>query len=174
MEDTMIRRNLLAGAGSLLLAPALAQAQDQRLQLMFVQSAEGMTATDDTLRLIGVGQQTIYFADRPARVAGHLTMQAFLEEWTERAGPDNFGADPPNASLSVYEPGRTDNSVAIIRISHPRVEGRDLTYRYRMIQGPVPRAGGPTTIFIDWIGVGGGVGPGFHGVGRGARGVGWR
>ena len=169
-----MRRRFLAGLGSLVLAPAVARAQDQRLQLMFVQSAEGMTATDDTLRLIGVTQQTIFFADRPARVAGHLTMAAFLEEWTERAGPDNFGADPPNASLSVYEPGRADNSVSVIRISHPRVEGRDLAYRYRLIQGPVPRAGGATTIFIDWIGVGGGVGPGFHGVGRGARGVGWR
>jgi hypothetical protein len=27
-------------------------------------------------------------------------------------------------------------------------------------------------LFIDWIGVGGGVGPGFHGVGAGTRGVG--
>ncbi len=169
-----MRRSFLAVLGGLMLAPAAARAQAERLQFMFVQSAEGMTATDDTLRLIGVSQQTIFFTDRPARIAGHLTMQAFLEEWTERAGPDNFGVDPPNASLSVYEPGRNDNSVSIIRISHPRVEGRDLAYRYRLIQGPVPRAGGATTIFIDWIGVGGGVGPGFHGVGRGARGVGWR
>jgi hypothetical protein len=170
----MTRRTLIAGLGGLLLAPTIARAQEQRLQFMFVQMAESMTATDDTLRLIGVSQQTIYFTDRPARVAGHVTMAAFLEEWTARAGPDNFGADPPNASLSVYEAGRTENSVAVARISHPRVEGRDLLYRYRSIEGVVPRAGGPTTLFIDWIGVGGGVGPGFHGVGRGARGVGWR
>lgn len=30
------------------------------------------------------------------------------------------------------------------------------------------------TLFIDWFGPGGGVGPGFHGVGVGRRGVGWR
>ena len=29
----------------------------------------------------------------------------------------------------------------------------------------MPKAGGATALFIDWIGVGGGVGPGFHGVG---------
>jgi hypothetical protein len=38
----------------------------------------------------------------------------------------------------------------------------------------LPANGGPTALFIDWIGVGGGVGPGFHGVGVGGRGVGWR
>lgn len=38
----------------------------------------------------------------------------------------------------------------------------------------MPRGGGATALFIDWIGVGGGVGPGFHGVGVGYRGVGWR
>ena len=38
----------------------------------------------------------------------------------------------------------------------------------------MPRGGGATALFIDWIGVGGGVGPGFHGVGAGARGVGLR
>ncbi len=35
-------------------------------------------------------------------------------------------------------------------------------------------AGGAAALFIDWIGVGGGVGPGFHGVGVGRRGVGVR
>ena len=35
-------------------------------------------------------------------------------------------------------------------------------------------SGGATSLFIDWFGPGGGVGPGFHGVGVGGRGVGWR
>lgn len=36
------------------------------------------------------------------------------------------------------------------------------------------KKGGATALFIDWIGAGGGVGPGFHGVGAGTgtRGVG--
>ena len=36
------------------------------------------------------------------------------------------------------------------------------------------KTGGTTALFVDWIGVGDGVGPGFHGVGAGARGVGLR
>ena len=54
------------------------------------------------------------------------------------------------------------------------MDGKDLVYQYKLIDGAMPKAGGATALFIDWIGVGGGVGPGFHGVGAGARGVGLR
>ena len=101
-------------------------------------------------------------------------MPAYLEEWTAAAGKDNFSNDPPNATLSVYEPGGKENALAVVEISHPVVEGNDLVYHYKLIEGPMPKSGGATALFIDWIGVGGGVGPGFHGVGRGGRGVGWR
>jgi len=36
----------------------------------------------------------------------------------------------------------------------------------------MPKSGGTTTLFIDMIGIGGGVGVGFHGVGVGLRGPG--
>ena len=60
----------------------------------------------------------------------------------------------------------------MVEISHPVVEGHDLVYHYQLIEGPMPKSGGATALFIDWIGVGGGVGRGFHGVGAGTRGVG--
>ncbi len=151
-----------------------ARAADDKVQLMFVQSAESLKADDKTLRLVNVSPQAIYFSDRPKRVAGHLTMPAFLEEWTAAAGPNNFAKNPPNATLSVYESGQSTNALAVVTISQPVVEGKDIVYRYKLIEGKVPSAGGATSLFIDWIGVGGGVGPGFHGVGVGARGVGWR
>jgi hypothetical protein len=101
-------------------------------------------------------------------------MPAYMDEWKAGEGPDNFGANPPNATLSVYEAGRNDNTLAVVEISHPVMDGKDLVYNYRLINGAMPKAGGATALFIDWIGVGGGVGPGFHGVGAGARGVGLR
>ena len=101
-------------------------------------------------------------------------MPAYMEEWTAAAGPNNFAKNPPNATLSVYEPGQGTNTLTVVTLSQPVVEGKDIVYRYKLIEGKVPPAGGPTSLFIDWIGVGGGVGPGFHGVGVGARGVGWR
>jgi hypothetical protein len=143
---------------------------------MFVQIGEDLKVDDaaKTLRLVKVGQQTLYFSDRPVRIAGHLKMAEYLDEWTKKAGKDNFGANPPNAVLSVYEPGQADSTLAVVEITHPRVDGADLVYNYKVIKGKMPAAGGQTALFIDWIGVGGGVGVGFHGVGVGVRGPGVR
>jgi hypothetical protein len=169
----MLKRSLLVLSVALsALAPA--SAQDTKVQLMFVQTSESLKADDKTLRLVNVGQQTLYFSDRPARVAGHLTMPAYMDEWTARAGPDNFAKNPPNATLSVYHPGKQENALTVVTISNPKADGRDLVYSYKLVQGTMPKTGGATALFIDWIGVGGGVGPGFHGVGVGARGVGLR
>jgi hypothetical protein len=145
-------------------------------QLMFVQSAEDLKVdpAKSTFRLVKVNQQTLYFSDRPVRIAGHLKMADYLKEWTAEAGKDNFKADPPNATLSVYEPGQADNTVVVVEITNPVVRGADLIYTYKIIDGKMPAKGGATSLFIDWIGVGGGVGAGFHGVGVGRRGPGWR
>ncbi len=145
-------------------------------QLMFVQSAEDLKVDPaaNTLRLVKVNQQTLYFSDRPQRIAGHIQMADYLKEWTSQAGKDNFKADPPNAVLSVYEPGQPDNTLAVVEITNPVVDGADLVYTYKLIDGKLPASGGATALFIDWIGVGGGVGPGFHGVGVGFRGPGLR
>lgn len=153
---------------------ALASKEEAKPQLMFVQTADDLKADDKTLRLVNVGQQTVYFSDRPVRIAGHISMPTYLEEWSAAAGPNNFSADPPNATLSVYEPGKAENTLAVVEIRDPVIDGNDLVYNYTLIEGVMPASGGATAVFIDWIGVGGGVGVGFHGVGRGARGVGLR
>lgn len=143
---------------------------------MFVQVADDLKVDDaaKTFRLVDVGQQTVFFSDRPDRIAGHLKMDKYLDEWTEKAGKDNFSANPPNATLSVYEPGQADNALAVVEITNPRIEGSDLIYSYKLIDGSLPASGGATTLFIDRIGIGGGVGVGYHGVGVGRRGPGVR
>ncbi len=166
---------LLSMTAPLISSLSLAEAkkeEKEKIQLMFVQTADDLKTDEKTLRLINVGQQTLYFSDRPVRLAGHVSMPAYLDEWKAGAGPDNFANDPPNATLSVYEGGKAENTLAVVEISHPIIEGKDLVYKYKLIEGAMPKSGGATALFIDWIGVGGGVGPGFHGVGAGARGVG--
>ena len=134
-------------------------------QLMFVQSAEDLKVdpAKGSFRLVKVNQQTLYFSDRPKRIAGHLKMADYLKTWKE--GRDNFGADPPNATLSVYEPGQAEQTLVVVTISNPIVDGADLLYNYKMLDGKMPASGGATSLFIDWIGVGGGVGVGARGVG---------
>lgn len=182
--ECLSRRTLISAAAALPVAGAGltfgragdAKAEESGIMLMFVQIAQDLEVDPQaqTLRLVNVSPQTLYFADRPERIAGHIRMDAYLEEWTSKAGPDNFSNDPPNAALSVYEPGKANNTLAVVEISDPRVEGSDLVYRYQLIDGSLPSAGGQTSLFIDWIGPGGGVGFGFHGVGVGFRGPGLR
>ena len=181
MKINLNLNKLIALTGALMLsvlpmgrADEEKKTDENKVQLMFVQTAEDLKADGNTLRLVNVGQQALYFSDRPVRIAGHLTMPAYLDEWKAGEGPDNFSSDPPNATLSVYESGRNDNTLAVVEISHPVIDGKDLVYNYKLIEGMMPKSGGTTALFIDWIGAGGGVGPGFHGVGAGARGVGVR
>jgi hypothetical protein len=155
------RRSLLAAglatavASLLLVLGAGASAEDAKPKLMFVQIVDDLKvdAAAQTLRLVKVGQQTIYFADRPERIAGHIKMANYLKEWTSKAGSDNFHNNPPNATLSVYEPRKPADTVAVITVSHPKVEGADLVYNYKIIEGSLPTTGGATSLFIDWIGL---------------------
>lgn len=183
LTDTLLRSRFVGAALAISAVVTIllgfagkASATEPKVMLMFVQIAEDLKVDTaaKTFRLIKVSPQTLYFADRPERIAGHIQMPAYLTEWTSKAGKDNFGKDPPNATLSVYEPGKPNNTVAVVEISNPKVEGSDLIYNYKVLEGALPASGGPTSIFIDWIGSGGGVGPGFHGVGVGARGPGLR
>ena len=177
MMPNAVFAQLTGAALALAFGATVAGADEAKLQLMFVQSSAGFIAdpSAQTLRLTDVTPQALYFSDRPERVAGHISMDDYLSYWRE--GADNFGEDPPNATLSVYEPGSTENSVVVVELIEPSVEGNDIVYRYHLIEGQMPESGGAAALFIDWIGPGGGVGLGFHGVGVGARGpgvAGWR
>lgn len=151
-------------------------AAPEQPEFMFVQISDDLEVDleANTLRLVNVGQQTLYFSDRPVRIAGHLKMSDYLNEWTAQEGADSFEYDPPNATLSVYEDGQPDNTLVAIEVFNPQIDGADLIYGFKLLDGVMPAAGGATTIFIDRIGIGGGVGVGYHGVGVGARGPGVR
>src|ERR1039457_3187187 len=149
---------LIAAAMLSTAASQTAPAGTSRTQLMFVHGAEDLKVDPaaSAFRLVKVNQQTLYFSDRPERIAGHMKMDQYLAEWAKAEGPDNFTADPPNAILSVYEPGKDNNTVVVVKISHPVVDGNDLVYSYKLIKGKIPVDGGATALFIDSIAAGAG------------------
>ena len=69
---------------------SLASADEPKVQLMFVQTADDLKADGKTLRLVNVGQQTLYFSDRPVRIAGHMPMPAYMDEWKAECRPGQF------------------------------------------------------------------------------------
>jgi len=128
--------------------------QPKTVTLLFVQNASGFTVGKDgrTLTLKGVGPTTLYFSDRPERLAGHFrTKEDYLPLWTD--GKDSFLKDPPNATLSVFENGQKELTDVVVKLQRPRLEGNDLTYDMTVIEGTLPGASGPAALFIDVIGM---------------------
>lgn len=117
-------------------------------QLLFVQTARGVSYGDGRLTLHDVAPTTLFFTDRPQRLAGHVATPRFLADWDR--GRDNFAADPPNATLSVF--GGRAVSDSVVELSRPRLRGRDLVYDVRLLAGAPPRRGGAASLFIDPVG----------------------
>ena len=122
------------------------------VQLLFVQDAEAVVFDKGTVTLKGVSPMTLFFSDRPVRIAGHFnTKDEFLPLWDE--GKDSFLKDPPNATVSIYEKGKEQLLDIVVKLSKPRLEGEDLTYDITVIEGKVPSKGGACSVFIDIIGL---------------------
>ncbi|MCU0923524.1 MAG: hypothetical protein MUF16_24905, partial [Burkholderiaceae bacterium] len=68
------------------LSAALAQAKEG--DFLFVQNAGSMTYANGKLTLRGVSPVTIFFTDRPERIAGNMPTKAFVPFWSE--GKNSF------------------------------------------------------------------------------------
>jgi hypothetical protein len=149
------RRVLAGGAGLAVLAAAgTAAAQEGSAgtaDFLFVQTAKGTAYDTDQNRLTlrGVSPVTLFFSDRPERIAGNMATERFVPFWGE--GADSFLADPPNADLSILEDGTLRQTVVVLH--DPVLEGEDLHYTVRIVSGDMPVLGESASLFIDVIGM---------------------
>jgi hypothetical protein len=120
------------------------------IEALFVQSAHGLTARNDSVTFHGLAHATLFFADRPKRVVGHLTSKKFVEQWGD--GEDSFAMDPPNAVVSFLENGDAVPEEVTMTISDPQLEGDTLTYKVNNLDGKLPAKAGPCSLFIDPVG----------------------
>jgi hypothetical protein len=105
----------LALAAMLLPATGLAQtapvAKPPDIQLLFVQSARSATLSKDgRLTLKGVSPTTLYFSDRPARIAGHYRNAEFMQFW--QGGKDSFSKIRRTRHSRHSSPARTSWSTS--------------------------------------------------------------
>jgi hypothetical protein len=151
------RRQVCTG-GTALLAAAIASeaaAKDtnqSEADFLFVQTAKGMAyaADENRLTLRGVSPVTLFFSDRPDRIAGNMTTERFIPFWSE--GEDSFLSDPPNADLSILEGGRLMQ--VVVELRDPVLVGDDLHYTIpRILSGTMPVLGANASLFIDVIGM---------------------
>ena len=124
--------------------------QLEQIEAMFVQCAHGMTTSNGTLTFHGLAHSTLFFADRPQRVVGHMHTRKFVDEWGE--GENSFAEDPPNAVVSFLEDGDTVPEEVTIVIDNPKLDGDTLTYKVEVLDGTLPAKAGPCSLFIDPFG----------------------
>lgn len=125
-------------------------------------NAQGATLDGTKLTLTGVSPNSIVFADRPVRAAGHVTTAQFIMQWDE--GKDSFAIDPPNATVSVLGGDGSDVSDAVVTLKSPKLDGNTLTFEVAVLEGSLG-ASGPAAVFIDAFAVRGPGGGGFAHVG---------
>jgi hypothetical protein len=150
--DTDAARALGVGVDRQDQSPTLMRADGDAppMELLFAQNAHGISFDSETatLTLIGVSPVVTFFSDRPYRTAGHVLLSGFIQLWDE--GRDSFKADPPNASLSVFD--GTDVQSVVLEIADPKVDGDRLSYRVvRVLDGELPATGGICSLFIDGL-----------------------
>ena len=124
--------------------------QLEDIEALFVQTSASMTSDGGTIILHGLSPSTLYFADRPQREVGHMPSRLFVELWGE--GDNSFAANPPNAVLSFAEPGDRPPEDAVVVIQDPRLDGDQLRYTIKLLEGTVPSATGSCALFIDPFG----------------------
>jgi hypothetical protein len=118
---------------------------------LIVLNSRGATLQGQTLTLTGVAPNSIIFADRPVRAAGHALTAHLIEEWA--SGDDSFGKDPPNATVSVFSKDASSVKDAVVVLKSPKIEGDKLTFNVQVLEGDLNGGDGPASVFIDIIGL---------------------
>jgi hypothetical protein len=131
---------------------------------LFVVNSAGAKLEGNKLTMTGVAANSIVFADRPVRAAGHVTTEQFIMQWDE--GADNFIKDPPNATISVLGGDGSKVEDLVVTLRSPKLEAGNLTFEVSILEGSLSGSSGPAALFIDRGGGGGGRGGGGFG-GRG-------
>src|SRR5260221_7806520 len=144
-----IAQNAPASHGMKTIGATAAAAKPQIVPSLFVLNSRGATLQGDTLTLSGVSPNSIVFADRPVRSAGHQPTADVIAEWG--SGDDSFTKNPPNATVSVFAKDGTVKD-AVVVLKTPKLEGDKLTFNVQTLEGDLAGGDGAAAVFIDIIG----------------------
>jgi hypothetical protein len=117
---------------------------------LIVFNAEGVTLKDGKLVLTGVASNSIIFADRPVRAAGHDLTAHVIDDWGK--GADSFASDPPNATVSAFSKEGDAVSDVVVTLKSPKLDGKTLTFDVDVLEGSLDGGDGGAAVFIDIIG----------------------
>ena len=139
---------ILVTASLFFLTPALADENLDSVQLLYVQNSHDVSVEKGRITLKKISPITIFFSDRPKRIAGHMTTKDFVDEWSE--GANSFEADPPNAALSIF--GKDEIVDIEVTLMNPRFDKDNLVYDIAILEEDVKPVSGQCSLFIDPLG----------------------
>ncbi len=113
---------------------------------LFVLSATSGSLKGDTLTLNGV-PNVLYFSDLPDRVAGHLSLEKFVESWNK--GSDSFKADPPNATLSLHVADEKGIKNVVVELMSVEQKRGSVVFKVAVLEGTLPESFKQCWVFID-------------------------
>jgi hypothetical protein len=128
----------------------IGQGQTDVVPSLYVVNSRGVSLQNGKLVLTGVTPNSIVFADRPVRAAGHELTAHVIENWG--AGPDSFAQNPPNATVSGFSKSGSDIRDVVVVLKSPKLEGDRLTFDVDVLEGDLTGADGAASVFIDIIG----------------------
>jgi hypothetical protein len=137
-------------SGHVPLQKTIGQSKPDVVPSLIVLNSKGATLSGGKLSLTGVTPNSIIFADRPVRAAGHDLRAHIIEDWAK--GSDNFAKDPPNATVSGFTKDGSGVRDAVVVLKNPKLEGDQLTFDVDVLEGDLKGADGAAAIFIDIIG----------------------
>ena len=138
------------------LEKTIGQAGPEIVPSLIVINARGASLQGGQLTLTGVAPNSIIFADRPVRAAGHSLTTHLLEEWSpSNASDESFAKDPPNATISVFSQDGSKIRDAVVVLKTAKLEGDRLTFDVDVLEGELTGGDGPAALFIDRFGFGG-------------------
>ena len=150
------------------LQKTIGQAKPEIVPSLIVMNARGANLQGGKLTLTGVAPNSIVFADRPVRAAGHSLTTDLLEEWSPtNASDESFTKDPPNATVSVFSTDGSTIRDAVVTLKTAKLDGDRLTFDVDVLECDLAGCDGPAALLIDRIGFGGFHAGGFHAGGMG-------
>jgi hypothetical protein len=132
------------------LQKTIGQGKPQVVPSLFVMNSSGVSLQGGKLTMTGVAPNSIVFADRPVRAAGHDLTSRIVEDWSK--GSDNFTQDPPNATVSGFSKDGARVKDAVVVLKNPKLEGDRLTFDVDVLEGDLSGVDGAASLFIDIIG----------------------
>ncbi len=145
-------RALLVLLSLLIVLPAAADPKEtekalrNHAQWLAIQTAQDATYDGQRLTLSKTNGNVVLFTDRPYRTAESMSNARFIGAW-DKGGKHSFAKEPPNAAVSMVVDEKVTSAVVIL--SDPRMNGFDVSYAVRVIEGQLPASGKSVSLFID-------------------------